>query len=119
MDDVLARSIAAGPELPDNTIHGIVEMVPNVVLPDPYDRPSVTFQLSSIALVSRHVTINFIAPVLPVCRRLLIVLRALVPKTTIDKYGDSFCRKVNIRFAREPVFDPVRFLLRGRRSTGL
>ena len=26
---------------------------------------------------------------------------------TIDKYGDPFCRKVNIRFAREPVFHPV------------
>ena len=115
MDDVLARSIEAGPELPDNTIHGIVEMVPNVVLPDPYDRPSGTFQLSSIALVSRHVTINFIAPVLPVCRRLLVVLRALVPKTTIDKYGDPFCRKVNIRLGREPVFDPVSITPRPKR----
>ena len=69
------------------------------MLPDAYDKPSGGLELSIVASVPRHVSVELGSPVREVRAWVRQMLRASVPKATVDEHSDSCLREHDVRTA--------------------
>lgn len=74
-----------------------------LVLPDPYDAPPSSTQCPSNTLVPCLVGRQFLMPERPVVGRLVEVLRAAVPKTTVHEHRNPQSREHKVRSAGDRV----------------
>jgi len=73
-----------------DALHGLSQIVPEFMLPDPDNSPTHLFQLISYLFVPFYCAGDFLSPEIRLGLRPLKMLGALMPETAIDEYGNFF-----------------------------
>ena len=89
-----------------NALHDGLGSPINVVFPESQNDPSLGCEELLRPPVPLHVAREFVLPEDGVGRGLNLVLRAAMPKTTVDEDCDAFCRKDNVRPPRKACLRP-------------